>query len=192
MRLINQLNPQPVQQKSGLDFRFILILVIVAVIAATLALFLVGLKPKPFCGNKVCDKDETCISCLSDCPCPSGQYCSQKTNGCATAKCGNSVCEPTEDTSKCCKDCGCYKTGEVCNTAKNKCEAKEFPFSDEETVGLINKYFSDQGKNVTELELIGLFNYQNKLLKSFRGNVDGVYENILVYEDGKVVVAPIS
>lgn len=194
MRIANQLYPpQYPPQKSGINTRFLLIIIGVAVLATVLALyFAFGSKPKPFCGNKICDKGETCISCLQDCPCPTGQYCSQKSNGCASAVCGNKICEITESSDNCCKDCSCYKPGEVCNITKNKCEKKEFPISDDKAKELITKYFSDQGKNVTSLEFSGLFNNKNKLLKSFRGYVDGFYENILIYEDGKIEIAPLT
>lgn len=76
-----------------------------------------------YCGDGTCDPDETCSSCLQDCGCKVGQYCSSWGACEAQNQCGSGICTPNENSSgSCCSDCGC-SGGLVCDANKEKCIA---------------------------------------------------------------------
>jgi hypothetical protein len=109
-------------------------------------------------------------------------------------KCGNQVCEIGEDGDNCCIDCGCYKPSYVCNLQKNKCEYKQISLTDERAMELAKKYFEEQGLNVTYTKVLGIFTFQNKLIKMVVIDTEGsnAATTVRVTEDGKVTVVPES
>ena len=62
--------------------------------------------PPPYCGDYVCQENESCETCEIDCG--------------ICAECGNGICEAEENSSNCCIDCGCPR-GKICDEAENLC-----------------------------------------------------------------------
>jgi hypothetical protein len=74
------------------------------------------------CGDKRCDGDETCTTCVKDC-------------GACPAVCGDGICDPREDCSGCAQDCGACAAlfcqgggcdpsiGETCFSCESDCGA---------------------------------------------------------------------
>lgn len=77
-----------------------------------------------FCGDGICDSNETSSNCCTDCNCGTGQICVNNT--CTefggfimpeiklVSFCGDGFCAPNENSSNCCTDCGC-PAGMACN-----------------------------------------------------------------------------
>lgn len=71
-----------------------------------------------YCGDKVCNSNENCLTCLGDCPCQPGYACNPSTAACVPT-CGNGTCDRGENCNSCASDCpcpngqGCTSTG-VC------------------------------------------------------------------------------
>jgi len=78
----------------------------------------------PICGDKLCDKEETCSSCTQDCGCSAGYSC--QSNQCITeVVCGDGKCSSGESCSKdsCCngKISDFKYDNENCGSCNNKC-----------------------------------------------------------------------
>ncbi|MBR9679156.1 MAG: hypothetical protein GON13_02725 [Nanoarchaeota archaeon] len=65
------------------------------------------------CGDSVCDGNETCASCVSDCACDGNYFCNDSSQTCQLSEagvCGNDIVESGEDcdgvVSPCCSGCG--------------------------------------------------------------------------------------
>lgn len=185
--------PSPIEQpdnRNNKKFLYIFLGICVLIVLATIIYFFT--RPKPFCGNDVCDKTENCITCSKDCKCSSDQYCSQKTQSCITPICGNNECEPLEGSENCCIDCSCYVPGEVCNIELNKCEKKEFKISDEKIKQLINEYFERKDEKISYMDIVGISNWKNKLVKSVVVVIEGQegFISVIVTEDEQVLEMP--
>lgn len=92
-----------------------------------------------WCGNGVCDENETNQNCCMDCDCDSGYYCVNNT--CVELPefqeipsvemqmfffCGDGICSSNENSSTCCADCGC-ESGYICSN--NTCvKISSLPF----------------------------------------------------------------
>jgi len=85
------------------------------------------------CGNKVCDKAESCSSCAVDCgacpavcgnnKCESGESCSSCATDCGACAtyCGDGSCNGNEDCTTCSRDCGMCPV-----TQLHWCECEEY------------------------------------------------------------------
>lgn len=71
------------------------------------------------CGNGICDYEENCGSCLTDCSCDEGMSC--LFNVCSNTFCGNDICDLNENCENCQSDCSCLKNEECIN---NVCSEK--------------------------------------------------------------------
>ena len=86
------------------------------------------LETAPFCGDGICNADETSSDCCKDCNCESGNIC--LANSCTAFQgfikpeiktinfCGDGFCSSTENSSTCCIDCAC-SIGMICSN--NSC-----------------------------------------------------------------------
>ncbi len=84
-----------------------------------------GTCPLPsVCGNNICEYDENCYSCSSDCKCKSGEVCSKEKKICVKETkqkvCGDSICEANENCYDCPKDCKCVGE-EYCSAEEKRC-----------------------------------------------------------------------
>ena len=95
-----------------------------------------GTSTGPQCGDSVCDPDESCGTCESDCgaccgngTCDDGETCSSCASDCSCSSCGNQECDNGETCSSCAGDCGaCCGNGtcgldESCSTCAADCGA---------------------------------------------------------------------
>lgn len=68
----------------------------------------VSVVPEPYCGDGNCDEDETCDTCLEDCPCDNGLICVD--GACILIEpepyCGDELCNGNETCLTCEADCG--------------------------------------------------------------------------------------
>jgi hypothetical protein len=166
-----------------------LIIILFVVITAIIIVFLFQKSSK--CGNDICEKDENCVKCFQDCKCSSGEYCSQQLNSCVKSECGNNNCEPIEDADNCCLDCDCYMPSEICNTELNKCEHKEINLTDENAMQIARTYFENDGKNVTSVEVFGIFTWKNKLGKSVIVYIEGEnFGSVFITENEELMMIP--
>jgi hypothetical protein len=184
---MNQYPSYPIQLKSIPKRNIWYVLIICFV----LVFFIVGyviLLPKAVCGNKVCEKDENCITCREDCSCPAGKYCSEKTKSCVAPICGNGVCELFETPAECCRDCDCYP-GAVCNQKLNLCEKKEFGLTDERVKEIIGSYYNSLGKKVVSIDIADIVNVGNKIGRRAIVNFENEEEwkAVIVTEDEKII-----
>lgn len=149
----------------------LLIIVTLAVIVISFSLLIlisllkeeVGVvKPTPICGNEICEQGEDCASCLTDCQCPEGKYCSEESLSCVSPQCGNSQCEYFETPIECCRDCDCWQKDEICNMEKNECEKADVKISDDEVKQLVTDYYKNQAKVLTSLDVIGTLVWKEK------------------------------
>lgn len=165
--------------------------IVVAVIVVGISVMFSIQKPEPFCGNNVCDADEGCSSCFSDCKCVAS-YCSQKLDACVKPKCGNNQCEPLEDTENCCTDCGCNALDYVCNLQLNECEEGIYTLSEERAIQLMQEYFAGRGVEIINYSVIGVRVYNNEavLLVGVQTDEPEPPLSIVVTNDERVIEVP--
>jgi len=97
--------------------------VLIGIIAILIFSFLLLRKPKPVCGNGVCEPFESPENCCIDCGCPNGYEC--KENKCVAkevrkGRCGDGKCEKNENCWDCPQDCKCGEN-EYCSEKLKKC-----------------------------------------------------------------------
>jgi len=80
----------------GKYVKWVLILLFVLAAGFFAYTFLAGSVSKDVCGDGICGSAENCWDCPKDCPCSSGEYCSEEAKLCIKPSCGNGECEPGE------------------------------------------------------------------------------------------------
>jgi hypothetical protein len=154
---------------SGLLIPIIIILIIFAI-------FLLTTENKPTCGNKICDSDETCVSCPGDCgPCQTTTKTTLKPSP-KTIETTSSGCSISSDCMWCGIDCiikrkdvaciavappkgyNCECVNGYCNKVQILINKTEIPNSCTDTdgglkynvKGTISGYYSDQPYTYTD------------------------------------------
>lgn len=127
----------------------IIFILIVAFIFA--AIYFWRSVPRNICGDAICGVNEDCSTCVQDCACPAGQYCTN-VGTCIKAVCGDEICSSEEESAQsCCEDCGCSED-KVCNKVTQQCQARP-SIEDDETRNIALNYLKGLGisGNITRI-----------------------------------------
>lgn len=116
------------------------------------------------CGNNICEINEGCFSCSSDCLCSKSEYCDSYADICRPVICGNNICESNESVETCCVDCKC-SGGFLCNSITQQCQRKA-ALSEAEAEQIVADYLKE--RNLVNCKLTGV--------------IDGIYagESVVV------------
>lgn len=127
-----------------------------------------------YCGNRICEANENCYDCPTDCPCPDDKYCDANTKTCvAKGVCGDGKCDLYESKENCCVDCGCWYATQICNRATMSCEWLKMNLSDDEAIRFVREYLEKTGVRIKDIRVTGEYGDEEKLYKSVAVEIEG-------------------
>ncbi|MEM5813451.1 MAG: hypothetical protein QXU71_03765 [Candidatus Aenigmatarchaeota archaeon] len=127
-----------------------------------------------YCGNRVCEANENCYDCPSDCPCPDDRYCDPNTKTCVSKGfCGDGKCDLYESKENCCVDCGCWYATQVCNRTTMSCEWLKMNLSNEDATRFVREYVEKEGIAIKDIRVTGEYGDDEKMYKTVVVEIEG-------------------